>query len=275
MSRTRIAFRAALALPFAATVTGCFDAPRDTPPVPTPALATAADSLAARIVDAAGGIAALEALPALRFDFVVMRDSAESSRNRHLWDRRAGRHRIEWTAGDSLLVALFDSEGATDGVPRNGQVYLEGAPLDSAGARTRLEEAYRRFINDMYWLLAPLKLFDSGVSRDLAPDSADTATEVLTLSFAGVGLTPGDRYWMRADRDTGRIVSWSYVLQSGRTGTYSWTDPWELETPAGRLSLPARKTSRSGTGAIVTLVAPAQLDTASFTDPHPRLTSLP
>lgn len=274
MCRTLIARGAASVLSLLAVIAGCSDAPREAPP-PARVLLTAADSLAARIVDAAGGLAALEALPALRFDFVVLRDSVESSRNLHLWDRRAGRYRLEWTAGDSLLVALFDSEHATDGVPRNGQVYFEGAALDSAGARTRLEEAYGRFINDMYWLLAPLKLFDPGVSRALAADSADAATEVLTLSFANVGLTPGDRYWVRAERGTGRIVSWSYVLQSGRTGTYTWTDPWELDTPAGRLTLPARKTSRNGTVSIVTLVAPARLDAASFSDPRPRLTSLP
>ena len=274
MSRSRPAPRRVALSLVVAVLAGCTEAPRDAAPAPSPALASAADSLAMRIVDAGGGMAAFDALPALRFDFTVIRDSVETSRNLHLWDRRAGRSRLEWTAGDSLLVALFDTEGAADGIPANGQVFFQGAALDSADARSRLAEAYRRFINDMYWLLAPLKVFDSGVSRDLAPDSADTDTEVLTLRFAEVGLTPGDRYWMRADRETGAMVSWSFVLQSGRTGTYAWTDPWTLDTPAGRLSLPARKSARSGTTSIVTPVATAQIDAASFSDPGPRLSPL-
>jgi hypothetical protein len=274
MSNSRPACRSVLFSLAIAVLSGCIDAPRDAAPAPSPALTSAADSLAMRIVEAGGGMAAFDALPALRFDFAVIRDSAESSRNLHLWDRRAGRHRLEWTAGDSLLVALFDTEGAADGIPANGQVYFQGIALDSAGSGLRLAEAYRRFINDMYWLLAPLKVFDSGVTRGLATDSADADTEVLTLQFADVGLTPGDRYWMRADRETGAMVSWSYVLQSGRIGSHAWTDPWTLETPAGRLSLPARKSALGGTTTIVTPVAPAELDAASFTDPGPRLSPL-
>jgi hypothetical protein len=253
---------------------GCAGEPAGPSPADPPTPANAADSLGLRIVNATGGSAAFQALPALRFDFVSVRDSVESRRNRHLWDRRAGRYRLEWTVGDSLLVALFSSDSVADGIPLEGQVYLDGAPLDSAHNRARLEEAYERFINDMYWLLAPLKVMDPGVVRQVASDSADASTDVLALSFADVGLTPGDRYWLHADRESGRLLSWSYVLESGYTGTYDWRDPRELSTPAGTLTVLTRKDSRSAPRSILTPVAPAEIGAESFTDPRPLLVPL-
>jgi hypothetical protein len=267
-------------LPFVVLLAACreADAPApaalpDAPPA-GPLLHDAADSLAARIVEGAGGLAAWAALPALRFDFAVASDTGEVSRRHHLWDRRTGRYRLEWTAGDSLLVALFSVERVADDVPE-GAVYLDGVPLDSAAARAYLGRSYGRFINDTYWLLAPLKVFDPGVRRGLAPDSADAATDVLTLAFDDVGLTPGDRYWLRADRTTGRLVGWTYALESGGAGTYRWEDARELPTPAGPLRLATRKAAPDGLRAILTPVAPAETDDAAFTDPRPRLRPLP
>jgi hypothetical protein len=205
-----------------------------------PPLATATDSLAWRIVEAAGGLDAWDALPVLRFDFAVVRDGIETSRLKHLWDRRSGRYRLEFPAGsDTVLVALFDVDAFDPAAP-TGAVYHDGAPLDAAATREWLGEAYERFINDTYWLLAPLKLFDPGVRRALAPDSARAGVEVLHLSFENVGLTPGDRYWLSVDA-TGRLVRWAYLLESGRQGAYGWDDVATLSTPAGPLRLATRK----------------------------------
>lgn len=210
-----------------------------------PALDTAADTLAWRIVEAAGGLDAWYALPRLRFDFVTVRDSTEAFRARHLWDRQTGRYRVEYPVGeDSMLVALFNVQGFDLSAPE-GAVFINGTPLDSAATRERLTEAYERHLNDSYWLLAPLKLFDPGVHRALAPDSARDGTEVLALSFEDVGMTPGDHYWMSAD-STGRLVRWSYILEGGTHGTYAWRDPVSLPTPQGQLHLATSKRSASG-----------------------------
>lgn len=240
-----------------------------------PTLATAADSLAWRIVEAAGGLDAWEALPALRFDFGAELDTGERRPpRRHLWDRRTGRYRLEWTtADDAQGVALFSVTGVTGGVPA-GRVFIDGAPLDSAATGAELEAAYARFINDTYWLLAPLKLFDPGVRRALAPDSADAATEVLALSFEDVGLTPGDRYWLRADRATGRLVAWSFLLEDGAPGAHRWEEVVEVPTPAGPLRLATRKRAADGSRSILTPVAAAEPDSVAFEDPGPRLRHL-
>ena len=234
-------------------------------------LRTAADSLARRITAHAGGLEAWDALPLLRFDWASLRDGAEASRRKHLWDRRTGAYRVEWRRGaDSIFVALFDVD-ALDAP--TGRVGLNGRELDTAAAAPRLAQAYELFINDTYWLLFPLKLLDPGVRRALAPDSADTTTEVLALSFENVGLTPGDRYWLRAERETGRLVGWTYLLEEAEApARWSFAEEAALPTPAGPLRLPTRKTRSDGARVVLTPVYPvADLPADAFTSLRPLL----
>ncbi|MFN3597063.1 MAG: hypothetical protein ACK41D_07305 [Rubricoccaceae bacterium] len=234
---------------------------------------TEADALARRIADASGGLAAWNALDVLRFDFVVLRDTAEAMRARHLWDRRANRYRVEWPAGrDSTVVAVFDP-GTFNAEAPAGQAAINGAPLSGEALAARLAQGYRRFINDTYWLLAPLKTRDPGVTRALAPDSATADTEALALAFEGVGLTPGDRYWLHADRASGRLVAWTYLLQGDSVAVrWTWDDPAELPARRGALRLPARKTRADGAVTIRTDPRPApSLADDLFTDLRPRL----
>jgi hypothetical protein len=150
-------------------------------------------------------------------------------------------------------VAVLDVPAST---PERavGEVWIDGAAPDSAGVY--LARAYGALMNDAYWLLAPLKLFDDGVRRALAPDSAETETwdaetDVLHVSFAGVGHTPGDQYWLRADAD-GRLLTWAFRLESGREGFYRWEDHRTLETPAGPLRLAETKAG-AGTSIVTEL----------------------
>lgn len=247
-------------------------APDPGPPVTDrPELATRADSVAWRIATYAGA-EAWEALPSLRFAFAVERDGEVTVVARHLWDRRANRYRVEWPATapeDSVYVALF-----TDW-PEEGSVFRGGRPVETIGGRPALEAARRRTINDTYWLLAPLKLFDPGVTRTHVPDSADARLDVVRLAFDdGVGLTPGDRYWLFADRETGRLERWTFLLQGTETPrSFRWTGYEGVPGPAGEVRLATRKEPLGGGNAILTggLDAPEALDPADFTDPRPRL----
>lgn len=241
------------------------------PPVESagPPLFSAADSLAFLITESAGGLATWESMSVLRFDWVSERDSEEVFRARHLWDRDAGDYRVEYEVGeDSMLVAVFSVDGFDMAAPA-GNAFLNGVPVDSTEMAERLTEAYQRFVNDSYWLLAPLKLFDPGVHRTLAPDSSDESSEVLQLSFQNVGLTPGDRYWLRAD-STGRIVSWSFLLEDGAESHYEWTDYEYVATPAGSLHVATRK-QRNGRAILTQILPTGLLDRDIFLDPNPRL----
>lgn len=235
-----------------------------------PPITTAADSLALRITQASGGLDAWDQLPVLRFDWSVGTDSSESSRTRHLWNKAADLYRIEWSGGqDSTFVAVFSPSTFDPDAPA-GRVALNGDSLSGNAADERLNEAHGRYINDSYWLLAPLKVLDPGVRRELAPDSGHG---VLALSFEGVGLTPGDRYWIETDPETGLMTGWTYVLEGreDRPPTrWDWTDPQLV--PDTDLLLPTRKV-REGRQIVTEILEPPAPDAGTFTDLTPRLSS--
>lgn len=237
---------------------GCSD------PAPRPDLITEADSLAMSIIDGHGGWDAWAALPLLRFDWIVERDSVEVVRMRHLWDREGDRVRVEWPVGeDSMAVAILRLGESTPDAPV-GVAWINGMP--STPADSLLHDGYARFINDSYWLVAPFKTLDPGVNRGLAPDSTD---RVLALSFDGVGMTPGDRYWLAPGPD-GALARWTYLLEGDTTmTTWTWTEPASVEGPAGPVRFLTRKANAAGS-AIVT-VPKDDIPADAWTSPTPVL----
>ena len=233
-----------------------------------PRLETAADSLAFRVTEAAGGLDTWEALPGIAFEWAFVRDSVEVVRNWHVWDKTGDRVRSEFQIGaDSVVVAVF-SPSAFDPEAPVGQAALNGTVLAGEIATEQLAGAQSRFINDSYWLLAPLKVFDPGVVR--AVETRDHVVG-LALSFEGVGLTPGDRYWLAVDDGSGATTGWAFVLESGNEGDFVWLDPIDLDTPLGPLSFATEKASRAGGSAILTEPeALLEIDESLFTDLTPR-----
>jgi hypothetical protein len=228
---------------------------------------TRADSIAAHAVQAMGGLDAWNSARYLVFSFGVEHEGSMGPRIRHWWDRVEGRYRVEWSPSpDTTIVVLMNVDS------RKGEAFANGSPMDDG---TLVEQAYRRHINDTYWLLAPLKMLDSGVNRKFVPDSSDAETDVIRLTFQGVGLTPGDTYWMYVDRGTGMLVRWSYFLQGWGADrlpeTYEWADYRSYPTPSGDVQLAARKTHVSGKRSIVTgdIAVPAALDDGVFSNPQP------
>jgi hypothetical protein len=240
----------------ALALTGC-------DPGGNPRLETEADSLAFRITEGAGGLRVWEALPALAFEWAVVRDSIEVTRRHHLWDKKNDRYRIEWPLGDdSVAVAVF-APSAFDVASPSGRVAINGVELSGAQRAERLEEAHGRFVNDSYWLLAPLKTLDPGVRREVDRESG---FPMLALSFDGVGLTPGDRYWLEVDDVTGTMTGWSYLLEGDTARTrWEWIDPIELGTPDGALRLPRMKVVEGSRSVILTEPSlPDDLDPSVF-----------
>jgi hypothetical protein len=213
----------------------------------------------------------------LRFDFAVERGGQSGPPRRHLWNRETGAYRLEWTGGeDSTYVALLDMSAASGNLAP-GTVYLNGSELTGAQDSTRRAQAYRAFINDTYWLLAPLKVFDPGVNRSYVADSSTADHDVLHLSFGEVGLTPGDEYWMYVDAETGRLDRWAFHLQSmpdeAPPAQFAWTGADTLQAPGGSVVLATEKPSSGGPVTIYTrnLSLPASAPDDAFTRPDPML----
>lgn len=126
---------------------------------------------------------------------------------------------------------VFEAEGVEK--VRRKHVWRPQESTPRAG-----DEGWAAFVNDSYWLLAPCKVNDPGVSRQIVDGD-------LQLTFADVGLTPGDRYLLEVD-DAGRVTGWSYTLESGREGAWTWTE----HEARGPLELSMRRVSADGKNVI-------------------------
>ena len=202
-----------------------------------PALAagnSTAHKLGRRIV-ANSGFDELHQVAQLDFTFVVQDAGQRVYEVKHQWDLRNSRDRIAWTdkAGDTfeawLDVASKKAEGTKNGV------LLTGPELDALS-----EAAYAKYINDTYWLMMPLKLFDPGSILEAEDKETidGTTYQVLRLRFDQVGLTPGDVYRLYIDDGGFRIHRWQMMLQ-GRADKPTFVT-WEDYKPVGPLLLSHR-----------------------------------
>ncbi|MGB3542956.1 hypothetical protein [Rubrivirga sp.] len=236
-----------------------------------PRLETAADSLAFDITEGMGGLEAWDKMHGLEWEWAVVRDSVELVRTRHVWDKHGDRVRVEWPGGqDSMWVAVLSPSTFDDAAP-TGQVALNGSVVSGPEAAERLTEANGRFINDGYWLYAPIKVLDPGVNREIDPTPMG---DRLALTFESVGLTPGDRYWIDVDSGSRSMTGWSYVLEGSDEpeSRWTWTDPVTLTTEAGPVTLARMKVAEDEQTIILTEpTALDEIDETEFTDLTPRL----
>lgn len=229
-----------------------------------------AATVAKELTDAMGGQAAWDALPFVRFDFVVARDGREVARFRHWWDKRLGRCRVEGPDDKGRTVtALFTLSD------RRGKSFTDGiADTDSANIANIVQMGYERWVNDTYWLMMPFKLRDPGTHLKYSgPKRGEGGAEgdVLELTFAsGVGLTPKDHYWLYVNRKTHLLDRWEFVLQDAKGPPQGST--WEEWTQVGPLRLSTLRRFR-GKPALLRLenvAVPATLDESVFTDARPK-----
>jgi hypothetical protein len=147
----------------------------------------------------------------LRFDFVVTRDGNPITSRAHYWDRFTGKYRVDGVDKGGAPYSIYFNVHS-----REGEAFVNGKKVvDAAEQKKWLDLAYKAFINDTYWLLAPYKLFDPGVNLEYIGEDKGPAGEpcdVIRLSFDNVGLTPKDLYWMYVDRATHLLTEWKYVL---------------------------------------------------------------
>jgi len=178
-----------------------------------------------KIWESSGGRKTWQNSRYLKFAFAPQRDGKTVSSRTHLWDRYTGDYRYEAkTSTNQNLLVLFNVGSL------KGSSYLDGKILPDSLNVKEIKRAYGHFINDSYWLLAPLKLEDEGVNVTLkdSEDIEGTKMNVLHLTFGKVGLTPGDQYWLFVDSLSGQVKRWKFLLQSKQEGDFRWTDYKDL-----------------------------------------------
>jgi hypothetical protein len=138
-----------------------------------------------------------------------------------LWDR--SRNFVEVFNDEQTRVLLdLDRDRA---LAFRDDVQLHGDELSSAKKR-----AFAWFINEAFWLMAPLKVRDDGTARSVV--QLDGAPGLL-VQYATGGVTPGDAYAWELD-DNGRPIAWRMWTQVLPLPglRFEWTDWRQLQTGA-------------------------------------------
>jgi hypothetical protein len=141
----------------------------------------------------------------VHFTFVVENEGKPLFSAQHVWNLPAGTDEVKWK----------DKQGKDHQVTAN-----LATPASDGEEKT----AYARWVNDSYWLLAPLKIRDRGVKVEAGgPKELNGVTyETLRLSFDQVGLTPTDHYVFYLDPQTKLPHAWDYIPKSGEGMQATW-----------------------------------------------------
>jgi hypothetical protein len=177
---------------------------------PTPS----ADDVARRSFDILGGTTAWEKARYLAFTLTVEREGKVATSYPQRLDRFSGDYRVSGKNQDGTPFEVIMNLKTL-----KGRATRNGSPVtDPAVLKDLLDVGYRRFINDTFWLLMPLKMFDPGVHRTYEGERTDSCGhtwDLVKLTFdQATGLTPGDVYWPWINRDTGVVEEWDMKLQS-------------------------------------------------------------
>ena len=127
----------------------------------------------------------------LHFTFVVEQEGKTLFSAQHVWNVSAGTDEVKWK----------DKQGKEHQVTAN---------LTAPGSDEESKTAYARWVNDSYWLMAPLKIRDRGVTVEPGEtkEVKGVACETIRLKFDKVGLTPTDQYVFYIDPKTKMPVAW-------------------------------------------------------------------
>jgi hypothetical protein len=157
----------------------------------------------------------------IRFTFIVEQEGKQLASVEHHWNVAAGTDHVKWK-GKEVTVDLK-------------------SPAQDEDSKA----AYGRWVNDSYWLLAPLKVLDPGVklTYEGTKESEGVQCETLRLSFEQVGLTPSDQYLLYIDPETKLVRAWDYIakpesITHGTWEKYESFGPLKLATEhnfAGRM----------------------------------------
>jgi hypothetical protein len=113
------------------------------------------------------------------------------------WSFQGGAHQYKWDK-EKRNVAVSWGEYLVNLdliAPESSLAFKNGERLMDIESESIIEKAVDYFNNDSFWLVAPYKVFDSGVTRSIVP--LPDGTDGLLVTYTKGGSTPGDSYlWM-------------------------------------------------------------------------------
>ena len=152
----------------------------------------------------------------VHFTFAVEQEGKPLFSAQHVWNVAGGTDEVKWK-------------------DKQGKDHQVTASLTTPPSNDEGKAGYARWVNDSYWLLAPLKIRDRGVNVEAGgpKDLNGVTCETMRLKFDKVGLTPSDQYIFYVDPKTKLPVAWDYIPESG-TGIQA---TWEKFQTFGGLNL--------------------------------------
>lgn len=161
-------------------------------------------------------------------------------RRLHVWDKWTGNLRHE----DRNRLILMNVHNKKGRVWHDG---FEETHVDSV--KKYVNQGYRRWINDSYWLVMPYKLKDSGVTLTYEGEDGtldNRPAHKLTLTFKDVGVTPQNKYHVWVDKAQMLVTEWAYYSKASDTEP-RFRSPWTNWTKYGKIWLSdGRGSNRTG-----------------------------
>ncbi|WNJ19442.1 hypothetical protein [Pontibacter sp. G13] len=141
--------------------------------------------------------------------------------NHHLWDRERHLAQVVW--GEYLVLVNINE--------RTGLAYHQGQQVMGEEAAKLIDQAWKAWVNDSFWLNAVCKAFDGGTSRSTV--QLEDGRQGVMVSYSSGGATPGDSYLWLLDENN-RPTAWQMWVGIIPVGgvEVSWEDWMQLETGA-------------------------------------------
>ncbi|WP_378173499.1 hypothetical protein [Aquimarina sp. SS2-1] len=111
------------------------------------------------------------------------------NKNHYLWNKKAGK----------VEVKLDDFQANLDLINSENSRVLGDDDLISEEKSKMIQKALDNFNNDSFWIVAPHKLFDLGVTRKLV--DLEDSSKGLLVTYSSGGTTPGDSYLWKVDEN--------------------------------------------------------------------------
>lgn len=181
--------------------------------LPTGIQSEQADALAYKMLDALD-YEAYKATQHIEWTF--------KKRHHYEWDKVNNTCNVYWRE-NKVVLDLNDTS--------KSKVYIHNFKNESEMAQELIDKAITYFNNDSFWLVAPYKVFDTGVERRLVKTHDNK--EALLVTYTSGGSTPGDSYlWLLNDEGKPTAFKmWTSILPIDGLEA-SWNDWTTTETGA-------------------------------------------
>lgn len=145
-----------------------------------------------------------------------------ANRNQYAWDKKR----------EIAIIKSGDIEVVMDLKAINGTAKNAGTLLTDEAKDAAMRKAWANWCNDSFWLYAPYKIFDPGVTRSIV--DLEDGKKGLMASYSSGGTTPGDSYlWMLDENNKPEAWKmWVSIIPIG--GVYNTWENW-LTLPGGSM----------------------------------------